>query len=159
LPIDQLARRVEPVLREAGLWNDELSGARREWLYRLLELIRPRVKKLDQFVEEMRPFLQRTVDYDQVADSKHLAKPEVRDALLALPSTLAALDPFSTATLESAVRALAEAHGIKAAALIHATRVAVTGRAVSPGLFEVLELLGPDRASARVHEVMNFLPK
>ncbi len=159
LPIEELVRRVEPLLREAGLWSDELSGPQREWLYRLLELIRPRLKKLHQFVEEMRPFLQQTVDYDQVAVSKHLAKAEVRDALLALPATLAALDPFSTAMLESAVRALAESHGIKAAALIHATRVAVTGRSVSPGLFEVLELLGPDRASARLYHAVNFVPK
>ena len=107
----------------------------------------------------MRPFLQQTVDYDQVAVSKHLATTDVRDALLALPATLAALDPFSIATLESAVRTVAESHGIKAAKLIHATRVAVTGRAVSPGLFEVLELLGPDRASARLYQAVHFLPK
>jgi glutamyl/glutaminyl-tRNA synthetase len=43
--------------------------------------------------------------------------------------------------------------------LIHATRVAVTGRAVSPGLFEVLELLGPDRVRARIHGAVKFLPK
>ena len=159
LPKDELARRVEPLLREAGLWSDDLSGPRGDWLYRLLELIRPRVRKLHQFVEEMRPFLQQTVDYDQVAVSKHLATTEVRDALLALPATLAALHPFSAATLEPAVRALAESRGIKAAALIHATRVAVTGRAVSPGLFEVLELLGPDRASARLYQAVHFLPK
>jgi glutamyl-tRNA synthetase len=159
LPIDELARRVEPLLREAGLWSEDLSGPQRAWLYRLLELVRPRVRKLHQFVDEMRPFLQQTIDYDQVAVSKHLATTEVRDALLALPATLAALDPFSTAALESAVRGLAESHGIKAAALIHATRVAVTGRAVSPGLFEVLELLGPDRASARLHHAVNFVPK
>jgi glutamyl-tRNA synthetase len=159
LPKDELARRVEPLLREAGMWSDDLSGPRRDWLYRLLELVRPRVKKLPQFVEEMRPFLQQTVDYDQVAVSKHLATTEVRDALLALPATLAALHPYSAATLEPAVRALAESRGIKAAALIHATRVAVTGRAVSPGLFEVLELLGPDTASARLYRAVNFLPK
>src|SRR6266516_7261516 len=63
LPKNELARRVEPLLREAGLWSDDLSGPRRDWLYRLLELIRPRVKKLAQFVDEMRPFLQPTVEY------------------------------------------------------------------------------------------------
>jgi glutamyl-tRNA synthetase len=159
LPIDELAKRVEPLLREAGLWTESLSRLQRQWMYRVLELVRPRVKRLHQLVEEMRPFLQQVVDYDQGAVSKHLSKSEVRDALRALPDTLASLDPFSTATLESAVRSLAESHGITAAALIHATRVALTGRAVSPGLFEVLELLGPDRASARVQDAMNFLPK
>jgi glutamyl-tRNA synthetase len=57
---------------------------------------------------------------------------------------------FDPATLESALRNTAEARGVKAASLIHATRVAVTGRAVSPGLFEVLELLGSTRVRARL---------
>jgi glutamyl-tRNA synthetase len=159
LPIDELARRVEPLLRDARLWSDDLAGPQRTWLYRLLELIRPRVRKLHQLVEEMRPFLQQTVDYDQVAVSKHLATTEIRDALLALPATLAALDSFSTATLEAAIRGLAESRGVKAAALIHATRVAVTGRAVSPGLFDVLELLGLERVSARLYQAVNLIPK
>ena len=48
------------------------------------------------------------------------------------------------------MRELAEARGLKAAALIHATRVAVTGKATSPGLFEVLELLGRERTARRL---------
>ena len=51
--------------------------------------------------------------------------------------------------LETALRGTAEQQGVKAGALIHATRVAVTGRAVSPGLFEVLELLGRERTVTR----------
>jgi len=159
LPIAELSTRVEPVLRDGGLWTPELSGPRREWFYKLLELVRPRVKKLDQFVEELRPFLQDAVDYDQAAIAKHLGKPEVRDVLAALPGTLSSLAPFTSATVEPALRALAESQGIKAAALIHATRVAVTGRAVSPGLFDVLELLGSERASSRVRDVIRYLSK
>jgi glutamyl-tRNA synthetase len=60
------------------------------------------------------------------------------------------VEPFDAATLESALRSLAEARGIKAATLIHATRVAVTGQAVSPSLFDVLELTGRDRVLARL---------
>ena len=159
LPIAELASRVEPVLREASLWTDDLAGVRREWFHRLLELVRPRVKRLDQFADELRPFLQATVDYDQTAVAKHLAKQEVRAALIALPGALGSVVPFSSAALESTVRALAESHGIKPAALIHATRVAVTGRAVSPGLFDVLELMGSERSTARVRDAISFLPE
>jgi glutamyl-tRNA synthetase len=159
LPIAELASRVEPVLREASLWTDDLAGVRREWFRRLLELVRPRVKRLGQFADELRPFLQTAVDYDQAAVAKHLAKQEVRGALIALPGALGSLVPFSSAALESTVRALAESHGIKPAALIHATRVAVTGRAVSPGLFDVLELMGSERATARLRDAINFLPE
>ncbi len=55
-------------------------------------------------------------------------------------------DSFVAEELERELRQLADSHGVKAGSLIHATRVAVTGRAASPGLFEVLELIG--RASS-----------
>jgi glutamyl-tRNA synthetase len=159
LPVGDLATRVQPVLERAGLWASDLSNGRREWFHRLLELVRPRVKKLDQFVEELRPFLQQSVDYDAAAVSKHLGRPEIQSAFAELPRTLTTVVPFSSGGLESALRALADSHGVKAAALIHATRVAVTGRAVSPGLFEVLELMGAERVGARVRDAMNFLQK
>ena len=158
LPIDDLARRVEPWLRSAGLWNADLE-ARRDWLNSLLELVRPRVKRLDQFAQDLRPFLAETVDYDHAAVAKHLAKPDITATFTALPSTLASLAPFDPHTLEAAFRALAEAQGVKAAALIHATRVAVTGRSVSPGLFDVLSLLGRDRVIERLRDAQKYLVK
>jgi glutamyl-tRNA synthetase len=159
LPIEDLASRVEPVLREAGLWRAELAGTEREWLLRVLALVRPRVRKLDQFVEELRPFLDENVGYDASAVAKHLARPEVRDALTALSDIMAGLEPFTQDALEAALRGLADTHGVKAAGLIHATRVAVTGRAVSPGLFEVLELLGRDRSVRRLRNALRLLPQ
>ena len=57
---------------------------------------------------------------------------------------------FDVASIEAALRATAEARGVKAATLIHAVRVAVTGKSVSPGLFEVLALLGRERVHTRL---------
>ena len=59
-------------------------------------------------------------------------------------------------TIETALRALASERGIKAASLIHATRVAVTGKTVSPGLFEVVELVGRDRTLSRIAAAMDL---
>jgi glutamyl/glutaminyl-tRNA synthetase len=157
LPLEELAQRVEPVLREAGLWTDELAGSRRRWFLSVLELIRSRVKRMGQFVEEGRPFLQERTDYDPDAVAKHLGKPEVRAVLGTLASDVESLEAFNQQTLEALVRGTAEAAGLKAAALIHATRVAVTGRAVSPGLFEVLDLLGRDRTVHRLRAAQNVL--
>jgi glutamyl-tRNA synthetase len=60
------------------------------------------------------------------------------------------LADWTEAALEKCLRDLAEARGVKAAMLIHGTRLAVTGRMVSPGLFEMLVLLGRDRVIARL---------
>jgi glutamyl-tRNA synthetase len=158
LPIDELSRRVEPWLREAGLWSDDLAS-RHEWMNRLLELVRPRVKRLDQFAHELRPFLADPIEFDQDAIAKHLAKPDIGPAFMALPATLGSLEPFDNPTLEAALRALAESHGVKAAGLIHATRVAVTGRSVSPGLFDVLSLLGREKVIVRLRDAQKWLTK
>jgi glutamyl-tRNA synthetase len=156
LPVEDLATRVEPYVREAGLWSSDLAAVRHSWFLRLLELIRPRVKRLPQFVDEMRPFLAESPDYDPVAVSKHLAKPGIAPVLGALAAAVASIHPFDQQTLEAAVRGTAEAAGLKDAALIHAARVAVTGRAVSPGLFAVMELLGRERTSQRLLAAQNF---
>jgi glutamyl-tRNA synthetase len=158
IPVEDLAARVEPWLRTAGLWSDDLSG-RTEWLYKLLELIRSRVKRLDQFAYELRPFLAPAVDFDDAAVAKHLGKADIAGAFCALPDALAAVEPFDSASLEPVVRALAESAGVKAASLIHATRVAVTGRSVSPGLFDVMTLVGRERVLARLRAAQKFLPK
>ncbi len=158
LPIDELARRVEPWLRDAGLWSDDVA-VNREWFHRLLELVRPRVKKLDQFAHDLRPFLAGTVEFDQAAVAKHISRPEIAAAFSALPQALESVRPFVSGALEPAVRAVAESGGVKAAALIHATRVAVTGRSVSPGLFDVLELLGSDRVISRLRDAQKFLTR
>jgi len=81
---------------------------------------------------------------------KHLGVPGTRAHLEALAGALAGLPSFDAGPLEAALRELAEARGLKAGTLIHATRVAVTGRAQSPGLFDVLELVGRERTLARL---------
>ena len=68
----------------------------------------------------------------------------------AIATACRTLDPFDEGTTEAALRALAEARGVKFGALVHATRIALTGRAVSPGLFETLVLIGRDRSVDRL---------
>jgi glutamyl-tRNA synthetase len=150
LPIDELGRRVAPLLEDAGLWRGELDRTGRAWLLRVLDLLRPRVKLLPQFVDQARPFLEPAVSFDEAAVKKHLSAAGTRAHLEAVAHAFAAVQPFDPAVLEAALRNTAEARGVKAASLIHATRVAVTGRAVSPGLFEVLVLLGSERVGARL---------
>jgi len=149
----ELARRVEPVLREQGVWSDDFSGIRREWFLSLLDLYKPRVKKLDGFGVEAKPLLTDQVVYDNEAVSKHLGTPQIRALLDELAGAFQQAE-FTAAVLEQRLRELADARGIKAGALIHATRVAVTGRAASPGLFEVLELIGKERSVSRMRATL-----
>jgi glutamyl-tRNA synthetase len=155
LPIGEVARRVQPWLEAAGVWRESFAGADREWLERVLDLLRPRVKRLGQFVDEGRWFFSDAIEFDAAAVKKHLAA-DVRSHVAELSTRFASAQPFAAGPLELVLRGFAEERGIKAAALIHATRVAVTGRAASPGLFDVLELLGSERVLARLLHASAF---
>jgi glutamyl-tRNA synthetase len=146
LESDELVRRLRPLYESEGLWDQAFLANRRAWFGDVLELFRPRAKRLSDFVALSRFFLADSIEYDPVAAAKYL--PGMADHLRALDRACAALPAFDPPALEAALRGVAESRGVKAATLIHAARVAVTGKAVSPGLFEVLALLG----RARVHD-------
>jgi glutamyl-tRNA synthetase len=145
----ELAGRLEPLLRANGLWHPQLTTTSFDWFRRVLALLKPRAKKLTEYVEGLRPFLAAPTEYDEAAVRKHLAAPGMRAHLAALRDVFAS-SAFDEAALEQALRDLAERRGVKAGALIHATRIAMTGRMVSPGLFELLVLLGRDQVLARL---------
>ncbi len=146
---DALVAVLEPWFARAGLWSDDLAGPRRAWFLQVLALLRPRSKRLGEFVDGARPFLRRPDGYDADGVAKHLSAPGVKAHVQALRDAYAALDGFDEATLEQTLRGLAEARGLKAGVLIHATRLAMTGKTVSPGLFETVRLLGQTDVTAR----------
>jgi glutamyl-tRNA synthetase len=113
--------------------------------------VKARARKLADIVPLVRPFWagdrpRRGRGRQTSGDSEAIA------LLAAWREALAGVDPFNAATLESALRSLAESHGSKPGPLIHATRVAVTGWPCR-GLFDVLELMGRERVMARLEEV------
>ena len=156
---DDLVRRVKPLLQAASLWADELeTEPRGQWLQRVLRLVLPRVRRLPDFVEQAGPFLTAAVDYDPEAVRKHLTTADLAGHVEALIAALEEeTEPFEEASIERVLRRVAETRGIKAAALIHAARIAATGRAVSPGVFEVLALLGKPLTHSRLRDLVRFL--
>jgi glutamyl-tRNA synthetase len=77
--------------------------------------------------------------------------------LEALDAAFTGLAVFDSQSTEGALRTVADARGVKASVLIHATRVAITGRSVSPGLFEVAALLGRECTHARLSAAVRLI--
>jgi glutamyl-tRNA synthetase len=152
-----LRARITPLLQAAGLWRDTLATTESDWTLRVLDLLKPRARSLEHLVDEVRPFLVADDDLaiDDAAAGKHLTA-QIQPTLLVLAEAVRRAQPFDAASAEQLVRSTAEQAGVKAAALIHATRVAVTGRAVSAGLFDVLSLLGSDRVTRRLERMANY---
>jgi glutamyl-tRNA synthetase len=147
---DELARRLKPWFEEAGVWREEFLGDRHAWFFAVLELLRPRVRRLQDFAAQGRFFFAEAIEYDAAAVEKHLGQEGMSGHLAALDAAFAELPTFDVASTELALRSTAEARGVKAASLIHAVRVATTGKSVSPGLFDVLALVGRDDVRARL---------
>jgi glutamyl-tRNA synthetase len=123
---------------------------------RVLALLRPRAKHLTDYVDGARPFMEEPAEYDPEAVKKQLMTAGLANHMRALRDAFADTR-FDEQALEQSLRTLADAQGIKAGTLIHATRIAMTGRMVSPGLFDMLVLLGKERVLARLDRLVRFL--
>lgn len=128
------------------------------WLLALIDLLKPRARTLDDMVDQAVPFLVDDPDRDDAAVAKHWqrAPDDVRERLTRLRARLADT-PWQAGPLEEALRALASELEVGAGKLIHPLRVALTGQAASPGIFDVLVLLGPKRALERMDRAVAWL--
>jgi glutamyl-tRNA synthetase len=157
LPPDELGVRLRPLLEAANVWRDAYFDERHAWFFAVLELLKPRVRRLNDFVTQGRFFFTDDLEYDPAAIEKHLNADGMPAHLAALEKALAELSAFDEASIEAALRSVAEARGVKAASLIHALRVSITGKSVSPGVFEVAVLVGRERTLARLRAAMDLI--
>ena len=147
----ELITRLMPLFEAEGFLTNDIG-----WLSKVLAQLRPRCKKLPEFVDQIAPFFVEPAEYDPSAVAKHLATPGTKEHLQALRNTWAEIE-WSEGPLEKALRDLAEARTMKAAPLIQGTRIALTGRMVSPGLFEMMVLLGRETVLARLDRLIKTL--
>jgi glutamyl-tRNA synthetase len=144
----EILARLRPALDAAGLSAAAAADPARAAA--AVDLVKPRARTLADIVPQLQPFLADAIARDPAAVAKYLSAPDLGPHLEAWRGRLATVSPFDAPALEAALRALAAERGIKPGVLIHATRVAVTGQAVSPGVFEVLALVGRERALERL---------
>ena len=125
----------------------------------LIALFQKRSRTLREMAEQMDFYFESddALDYDADAVKKHL-RSELFEALQEMRDVLASAKPFDIVATEAAVRALAERRGVGAGKLIHPLRLAITGRAVSPPVFDVAVVLGRDRTLRRLDRMLERLP-
>ena len=152
LPVDDLAERIVAHLTRAGLLPDEPTPQQRDLVRAATPLVNERMQVLSE-AEGMLGFLL-VDDYRFSVDTEDAAKTLTAEAIPALAAAIEALEglpTWETAGIEQALRAaLVEGLGIKPKNAFGPVRVAVTGRRVSPPLFESLELLGRDTTLRRL---------
>ena len=149
-PPAQIAQALVPLLEAAGL-QDEVQAVSTGWLAQLVVLVKERTKTLVEMVDWVRPYFGQAVTYDEEAAKKFLT-PAIAPILGTLLSRLEAFPAFSKQQWEEAFKQLVEEEGVKMGQLAQPVRVALTGRTASPGLFDVMEVLGRDRTLFRLRQ-------
>ena len=98
-------------------------------------------------------------EYDGEAEKKHFKGVETAKMLSTLSEKLSALKAFNHEHLEKTFKGLAKDLNSKLGAVIHPTRLALTGRAVSPGIYDVVEILGKEETLKRLGRAISYLNK
>ncbi len=151
LPSKQKVAMVVPFLQQAGLVASPPPCETGPMVSRLLEAADDRIKVAGDILSLTEFFVaDESLEYDEKAFEKRVRKPDAKPLLVAFRAELAQVEPFDAASTEQCLRAFVESQGIKMGQIIHALRVAVTGKAVGVGMFDTLEILGRESCLARI---------
>ncbi len=152
LPYAEIAPHLEPFLAELGVATSD-----RARIETMVDLYRPRAKTLRELAEAAPSLFAESLTYDAGTCAKFLADPALPAHLEQLTTRFAALPSFDVPSLDAALRSLAEELGVKAAALIHPTRMAVSAATGGPPLFDLVALVGRGAATHRLGDFVRFL--
>ncbi len=124
-----------------------------EYIKNVYRLMKERVYTINDFTEFGKYFFADPVIYDEKGLLKHW-NTEIKPLLINFTKELEIQDDWNPSNLEEKLRNFAELNNIKAAQLIHLLRLSVTGITVSPGIFEVLELISKKTVINRINKFL-----
>jgi glutamyl-tRNA synthetase len=150
----RVAELLQPFLDQIGL-GSEAGSMPEGWMEKLVIALRERAQTLVELATAAAPYVQREVTMDESAAKKYLT-PAIAPALELLVKRIEALSGFTKSVLEDAFKEVLTAQGLKMGELAQPVRVALTGRTASPGIFDVLDLLGRERAIARLQQAIRL---
>jgi len=156
---EKLAPLVADAFVEASVLTRDWISAHQNYFSKVVELLKGRMRVMPEFVEFGSYFFHEPVEFEAAARVKHWKTPEGAEYLNTLAERLQGLKEFTLENTEATFRAYAEEIGQTAGKLIHPARLALTGFGVSPGLFEVMVLLGKKKVIARLKKAAGMIVK
>jgi glutamyl-tRNA synthetase len=145
----QLAQEIVPYIAAAGYAVPQDKA----WLEKMIRSLQERAKTLVELVDSARYYLTDDISRDEKAAQKFLT-PEIAAPLKSLTERLAALDDFSEAGIEREFAAVLAERGLAMGQLAQPVRVALTGSTVSPGIHDVIAVLGKERTLRRLESAL-----
>ena len=154
LPVEELRDRLVPVLQNAGF---DVASKSPEWLTRMAGICQEKIATLNDIVAFAGFFFAEPTEYDAKGVKKQWAKPGSQERMGAIIETMETASDWTAGALHAAYEGLAEKAACGLGKFIHPTRLALTGKSVGPGLFELAELLGKDACIARMKKAVEHI--
>ena len=152
---EKLAELVIPFLITQGIIGKSQS-LNKEWLSKAITPLKERSKTLTELANSLRYYIADDVEYNEKVKAKFLNEGS-RDILIELKDKLTDIREFSVEEIEKVFRAIIEKHNVKLGNLAQPVRVAITGSTESPGIFEVLEIMGKEKTLKRLEKAINTI--
>ena len=156
LPLEKILPEAEKFFIKDGFVTEEWLANNREYFNRLVDTVRVRVKTLQEVADASDYFFKDVTSYDEKGVAKHF-KPEAAELLEKCIAAIEADDVYDLASTEAAYNKIAADNGLALGKVIHPTRLALTGRTVSPGMFDVMVLLGKEKTLARMRKAVEYI--
>ena len=161
--INSVKPKIKPILQNLNLWNARFEEDGQKAFLATINFLKSHLRRLSDFGEMGRPFLTDEFDYELEAVRKYLSFKEASQttamylAIQDLSRSYERLTPFDLESTEKALRDTVRVHGIKSGQLIGTVRVALTGKSVAPGIFDVIVILGKQRTLKRLGRLLEYL--
>ncbi len=150
-PPEDLVSPLRPFL--AQRYYPEKSDA---YIAGAIRTLQPRSHTLVEMADAMRFYMVEEIEFDPEAAAKFLS-PEIREAFVRLISELSKLELFNEQALDPIFRSVMGDLGMKLGKIAQPVRVALTGGTVSPGIFEIIEVLGKETVLKRLRKGLEFI--
>lgn len=147
---EELATLIRPLILARGYSCTD------EYIVAVAKLMQERARSINDFVDFASYFFIPPTEFEEKYKLKHWT-PQAKEYLREILPQLSALTEWTHDSIDAAVRAFAESHTIGAGKLIHPLRLAVTGRGMGPGLFELLAVIGKEECIARIESAIATL--
>jgi len=157
LKVEELADLILPRLQEAGYISKSPNAEECEYLLKVVALIRERLVLLKDAPDMVLYFYRDDFEYEEKGYRKYLAKENTPKLLNAVVERLSGIVDWNLETVEDAVRKAGAEMGAEKGAVIHPVRLAITGRSIGPGLFELMEVIGKERCVERLRRAISII--
>ncbi len=154
LSVESLRDRLLPIWARAGFDTASKSEA---WLMRMTEVCQEKLNTLNDIVAQTDFFFAEPTEYEAKAVKKQWQQEDSAMRMEAIQEALDGVSEWTETPIKSVIEGLVESSGLGMGKYVHPMRLALTGKSVGPGLFELAELLGKDDCQRRMNAALSYM--